>query len=71
MLQVFLNKEDKPKYGRIRHSQKTEEKKTLFNYHPQSIAYISQKISFNIYNDDLGQKDGSFGQFNSDRKSVV
>jgi hypothetical protein len=65
MLQVFLNKEDKPKYGRIRHSQKTGDKKTLFSYHPQSIAYISQKINLNLCNIDIGQKDASFGQIKS------
>jgi hypothetical protein len=63
MLQVFLNKEDKPKYGRIRHSQKTEDKKTIFSYHPQSLAYISQKIS--LCNDDLCQKDAFIGKANS------
>jgi hypothetical protein len=68
MLQVFLNKEDKPKYGRIRHSQKTEDKKTIFSYHPQSLAYISQKINLNLCNIDLCQKDGSKGQLNSSSK---
>ena len=61
MLQVFLDRESRPKYGRIRHSQKVEGK-TQFSYHPQSLAYI---LSLNLRNDDLGQKNDFLGQPNS------
>ena len=65
MLQLFLDKESKPKYGRIRPSQKIDSK-IQFSYHPQSLAYISSKISIlKLNNDDLGQKNDSKGQLNS------
>lgn len=64
MLQAFLNRENQPKYGRIRHSQRIAGK-AVFSYHSQSLSYINQKISFNLCNGDPGQKDVSLGQSNS------
>jgi hypothetical protein len=64
ILQVFLDKECKAKYGRIRHREKIDNK-TQFTYHPQSLSYINQKINLNLCNGDQGQKEASFGHFKS------
>ena len=67
MLQVFLYRESKPKYGRIRYSQKIDNK-TVFHYHPRSLAYIS---GLNLRNDDLCQKNVVEGQLNSSSVSCL
>ena len=43
--QVFYNKAGQLKYGRVRHYQKLDEnKKPMFEYHPQSKEYLTEKL---------------------------
>jgi hypothetical protein len=68
-VQVFLRANGEVSYGRARHYQRLNEaKKPVFEYHPQSKEYLTEKLKFILAKID--QKQNNIDQ-NADQKLKV